>query len=90
MAKIPYAGRSGASSIIFQEYMPASGMLVQIYIDSTNAVTYTNNILFASSRTPGLIYADSDTYDETYTKECKMNHADGKLYCQPTMWSFWD
>lgn len=90
MAKIPYAGRDGASSIVFQEYFPASGMLEQIYIDNTNAVTYTNNVLFASLRTPGLVCADSDTYDETYTKECKMNHADGKLYCQPTMWSFWD
>lgn len=89
IAKIPYAGVS-ASSIVFQEYFPASGMLEQIYIDNTNAVRYTSNILFASLRTPGLVHADSDTYDETYTKECKMNHADGRLYCQPTMWSFWD
>ena len=90
MAKIPYAGMDGASSIVFQEYFPASGILVQVYIDNTNAVTYTNNVLFASLRTPGLVHADSDTYDETYTKECKMNPADGKLYCQPTMWSLWD
>lgn len=88
--KIPYTGKIGASSIVFEEYLPKGGIFLQINIDSTNAVTFVNDVLFASSNDPGLVCADSDTYDETYNKECKMNHADGKLYCQPTMWSFWD
>ena len=88
--KIPYTGKIGASSIIFEEYLPKGGIFLQINIDNTNAVTFVNDVLFASSNDPGLVCADSDTYDETYSKECKMNHADGKLYCQPTMWSFWD
>lgn len=88
--KIPYTGKIGASSIVFEEYLPKGGIFLQINIDSTNAVTFVNDVLFASSNDPGLVCADSDTYDETYSKECKMNHADGKLYCQPTMWSFWD
>ena len=210
--KIPYAGTIGASSIVFQEYFPTGSRVIQVMIDSTNAVTYVENVPFASFTVPGvvkayqyndathfpdvisidyssgflhapksiftvtvlenktanmtfeqiqtaynkgyyvqalyegrtiplvqltestayfrlfisedttdanvgmvydiqitstsvnasseymrasstqygLIRADSDTYDETYTKECKMNHADGKLYCQPTTWSFWD
>lgn len=211
-AKIPYSGKIGASSIVFQEYFPTGSRVIQVMIDSTNAVTYLEIIPFASSNTPGVVHAstyfdtalyspesicidsrgflhapksiftvtvlanetanmtfeqiqtaynngyyvqasyvgrniplvqltgstayfrllvsqdtsdsnlgmvyniritstsvsvstgymvatntqygliraDSDTYDETYNKECKMNHADGKLYCQPTMWSFWD
>lgn len=88
--KIPYTGKIGASSIVFEEYLPKGGIFLQINIDNTNAVTFVNDVLFASSNDPGLVCADSDTYDETYSKECKMNHADGKLYCQPTMWSFWD
>lgn len=88
--KIPYTGKIGVSSIVFEEYLPKGGIFLQINIDSTNAVTFVNDVLFASSNDPGLVCADSDTYDETYSKECKMNHADGKLYCQPTMWSFWD
>lgn len=209
--KIPYAGKIGASSIVFQEYFPAASRIIQIYIDTRNAVIYQDRVPFAAFTVPGvvkaysyndathfpdvisidsegflhapksiftvtvlanetanmtfeqiqtaynngyyvqaayvgrniplvqltgstayfrllvsqdtsdsnlgmvyniritstsvsvstgymvatntqygLIRADSDTYDETYTKECKMNHADGKLYCQPTMWSFWD
>ena len=65
------------------------GMVYDIQITSTS-VNASSEYMRASSTQYGLIRADSDTYDETYTKECKMNHADGKLYCQPTTWSFWD
>ena len=65
------------------------GMVYDIRITS-NSVNASSGYMQASSTQYGLIRADSDTYDETYTKECKMNPADGKLYCQPTMWSFWD
>ena len=65
------------------------GMVYDIQITSTS-VNASSEYMRASSTQYGLIRADSDTYDETYTKECKMNPADGKLYCQPTMWSFWD
>lgn len=90
--RIPYVGKIGTNLIVFQQLVPAGTMIVQITIDNTNAVTIDLTYLtsVASSNDPGVVYTDSDTYDETYTKECKMNHADGKLYCQPTMWSFWD
>lgn len=90
--RIPYVGKIGTNLIVFQQLLPAGTMIVQITIDNTNAVTIDLTYLtsVASSNDPGVVYTDSDTYDETYTKECKMNHADGKLYCQPTMWSFWD
>lgn len=90
--RIPYVGKIGTNLIVFQQLVPAGTMIVQITIDNTNAVTIDLTYLtsVALSNDPGVVYADSDTYDETYTKECKMNHADGKLYCQPTMWSFWD
>lgn len=65
------------------------GMVYDIQITSTS-VNASSVYMRASSTQYGLIRADSDTYDETYTKECKMNTADGKLYCQPTTWSFWD
>lgn len=65
------------------------GMVYDIRITSTS-VNVSTGYMRATSTQYGLIRADSDTYDETYTKECKMNDADGKLYCQPTMWSFWD
>lgn len=65
------------------------GMVYDIRITSTS-VNVSTGYMRATSTQYGLIRADSDTYDETYTKECKMNSADGKLYCQPTMWSFWD
>lgn len=65
------------------------GMVYDIRITSTSVNVSTGHMR-ATSTQYGLIRADSDTYDETYTKECKMNSADGKLYCQPTMWSFWD
>ena len=65
------------------------GMVYDIRITSTS-VRVSTGYMVATNTQYGLIRADSDTYDETYTKECKMNHADGKLYCQPTMWSFWD
>lgn len=65
------------------------GMMYDIQITRAS-VNASSGYMRASSTQYGLIRADSDTYDETYTKECKMNHADGKLYCQPTMWSFWD
>ena len=90
--RIPYVGKIGTNLIVFQQLVPAGTMIVQITIDNTNVVTIDLTYLtsVASSNDPGVVYADSDTYAETYTKECKMNHADGKLYCQPTMWSFWD
>lgn len=90
--RIPYVGKIGTNLIVFQQLVPAGTMIVQITIDNTNVVTIDLTYLtsVALSNDPGVVYADSDTYDETYTKECKMNHADGKLYCQPTMWSFWD
>lgn len=90
--RIPYVGKIGTNLIVFQQLVPAGTMIVQITIDNTNVVTIDLTYLtsVASSNDPGVVYADSDTYDETYTKECKMNYADGKLYCQPTMWSFWD
>lgn len=90
--RIPYVGKIGTNFIVFQQLVPAGTMIVQITIDNTNVVTIDLTYLtsVASSNDPGVVYADSDTYAETYTKECKMNHADGKLYCQPTMWSFWD
>ena len=65
------------------------GMVYDIRITSTS-VNVSTGYMRATSTQYGLIRADSDTYDETYTKECKMNDANGKLYCQPTMWSFWD
>lgn len=65
------------------------GMVYDIRITST-WVRVSTGYMVATNTQYGLIRADSDTYDETYTKECKMNHADGKLYCQPTIWSFWD
>lgn len=65
------------------------GMVYDIRITSTS-VNVSTGYMRATSTQYGLIRADSDTYDETYSKECKMNSADGKLYCQPTMWSFWD
>lgn len=65
------------------------GMVYDIKITSTS-VNVSTGYMRATSTQYGLIRADSDTYDETYTKECKMNDADGKLYTQPTMWSFWD
>lgn len=65
------------------------GMVYDIQITSTS-VNVSTGYMRATSTQYGLIRADSDTYNETYTKECKMNSADGKLYCQPTMWSFWD
>lgn len=90
--RIPYVGKIGTNLIVFQQLVPAGTMIIQITIDNTNVVTIDLTYLtsVAPSNDPGVVYADSDTYDETYTKECKMNHADGKLYCQPTMWSFWD
>lgn len=90
--RIPYVGKIGTNFIVFQQLVPAGTMIIQITIDNTNVVTIDLTYLtsVAPSNDPGVVYADSDTYDETYTKECKMNHADGKLYCQPTMWSFWD
>ena len=90
--RIPYVGKIGTNLIVFQQLVPAGTMIIQITIDNTNVVTIDLTYLtsVALSNDPGVVYADSDTYDETYTKECKMNHADGKLYCQPTMWSFWD
>lgn len=90
--RIPYVGKIGTNLIVFQQLAPAGTMIVQITIDNTNVVTIDLTYLtsVASSNDPGVVYTDSDTYAETYTKECKMNHADGKLYCQPTMWSFWD
>lgn len=90
--RIPYVGKIGTNLIIFQQLLPAGTMIVQITIDNTNVVTIDLTYLtsVASSNDPGVVYADSDTYAETYTKECKMNPADGKLYCQPTTWSFWD
>lgn len=90
--RIPYVGKIGTNLIVFQQLVPAGTMIVQITIDNTNVVTIDLTYLtsVASSNDPGVVYTDSDTYAETYTKECKMNHADGKLYCQPTMWSFWD
>lgn len=90
--RIPYVGKIGTNLIVFQQLVPAGTMIVQITIDNTNVVTIDLTYLtsVASSNDPGVVYADSDTYAETYTKEYKMNHADGKLYCQPTMWSFWD
>lgn len=65
------------------------GMVYDIRITST-LVNVSTGYMRATSTQYGLIRADSDTYNETYTKECKMNSANGKLYCQPTMWSFWD
>lgn len=90
--RIPYVGKIGTNFIVFQQLVPAGTIIIQITIDNTNVVTIDLTYLtsVAPSNDPGVVYADSDTYDETYTKECKMNHADGKLYCQPTMWSFWD
>lgn len=65
------------------------GMVYDIRITSTS-VNVSTGYMRATSTQYGLIRADSDTYDETYNKECKMNYQDGKLYTQPTMWSFWD
>lgn len=66
------------------------GMTYDITINQSGSVSVSTGYMTASSNKWGLVKADSDTYDETYSKECKMNYQDGKLYTQPTMWSFWD
>lgn len=91
---IPLVQLTGSTAyfrlLISQDTSDANlGMVYDIRITSTS-VNVSTGYMRATSTQYGLIRADSDTYDETYTKECKMNDADGKLYCQPTMWSFWD